>query len=430
MAEQGATRPEIVAVYAAGLVQGVALVTFPAASSILTSPDYYGLTSTAYGGLFLPQAVAAISAALAGAGLTRRYGVKRMFLAGLVADVASMSLLVASQFFIGQGAVPYAMLLLATTSLGIGFGLVVPALNTLASAFFAAAADRAVLYLNALLGLGTALAPVLVAIFVGLGVWWGLPAVVALLLVGLIAVSLPLPLRAGAGPSPAASPQASPRDAAGGGRQPLPAQFWLFAAFALLYGIVETMNGNWATLFMTRDVGASATTASIALTAFWAMVTVGRVAFAAIERQFPETNTYRLLPFVAAVALVVTAGLPSGADAAGIAAFGLAGLGCSALLPLTISFGQRGLAALGATVAAALIAFYQIGYGLSAFGVGPLVDSAGIGLPAIYRATAIVAVVLGVLSFVVVRSGRPVAAAQPSHRSGHEAADEEGTHGA
>jgi fucose permease len=424
MADEAATRPEIVAVYAAGLVQGVALVTFPAASSILTSPDYYGLTSTAYGGLFLPQAVAAISGALAGAGLTRRYGVKRIFLAGLVADVASMSLLVLSQLFIGEGPLPYAMLLLATTCLGIGFGLVVPAINTLASAFFAAAADRAVLYLNALLGLGTALAPVLVAIFVGLGVWWGLPAVVAVLLVALIGASLGLPLRAGVAPG------ASPGDATAGRRQPLPTRFWLFAAFALLYGVVETMNGNWATLFMTRDVGAPTTTASIALTAFWGMVTVGRVAFAAIERRFPETSTYRLLPFVAAVALVVIAGLPSGSDAAGIAAFGLAGLGCSALLPLTISFGQRGLAAMGASVAAVLIAFYQIGYGLSAFGVGPLIDSAGIGLPAIYRATAIVAVVLGVLSFVVVRSGRPVAAAQLSHRSGHEAADEEGTHGA
>jgi MFS family permease len=329
MADQAATRPEIVAVYAAGLVQGVALVTFPGRQ---LDPDEPGLLRPDEHGLRRAVPAPGRGSDLRGArgaGLTRRYGVKRMFLAGLVADVASMSLLVASQFFIGQGAVPYAMLLLATTSLGIGFGLVVPALNTLASAFFAAAADRAVLYLNALLGSARRWPRCSSRSSSGWASGGGCRPVVALLLVGLIAVSLPLPLRAGAGPSPAASPRASPRDAAGGGRQPLPAQFWLFAAFALLYGIVETMNGNWATLFMTADVGASATTASIALTAFWAMVTVGRVAFAAIERQFPETNTYRLLPFVAAVALVVTAGLPSGADAAGIAAFGLAGLGCS-----------------------------------------------------------------------------------------------------
>jgi hypothetical protein len=33
-----ATKAEINTVYAAGLVQGIALVTFPAASTILTSP--------------------------------------------------------------------------------------------------------------------------------------------------------------------------------------------------------------------------------------------------------------------------------------------------------------------------------------------------------------------------------------------------------
>ncbi len=57
-----ADRNEIVAVYAAASVQGVALVTFPAAGTIFTSPSYYGLSSTAYGAMFLPQAVTAIGA--------------------------------------------------------------------------------------------------------------------------------------------------------------------------------------------------------------------------------------------------------------------------------------------------------------------------------------------------------------------------------
>ena len=72
-----ADRREVGAVYGAGLVQGIALVTFPAASSILTSPSYYDLTSSAYGSLFLPQAIAAIASALAGARLTVRLGLKR-----------------------------------------------------------------------------------------------------------------------------------------------------------------------------------------------------------------------------------------------------------------------------------------------------------------------------------------------------------------
>jgi hypothetical protein len=95
--------------------------------------------------------------------------------------------------------------------------------------------------------------------------------------------------------------------------------------------------------------------------------------------------------------------LPSGAPAAGVLAFGLAGLGCSALLPLTISFGQRELAAL----AGLLIAFYQMGYGLAAFGIGPLEEHAGFSLTAIFGAVAIVALAMGLLAFVVVRGSSP-----------------------
>jgi fucose permease len=388
-------RAEVGVVYGAGLVQGVALVAFPASSTILTSPDYYDLSSTAYGALFLPQAVAAILGALSGAGLMRRVGIKRTFLAGLVGDVVAVSLLVASQFFIGQGAIAYVMLLLATTSLGIGFGLTVPAINTFAAAFAPAAADRAVLYLNALLGLGTALAPVLAAVFVGIGFWWGLPLVTAVAIAGVIAFSLSLPLEVAGGSSAADT------------RAGLPSRFWVFAAFALLYGVVETTNGNWATLYMTNDLGATATLASLALTTFWAMVTVGRILFAAIERRFPETRTYRLLPFVAAAALALIAALPSGDATAGVLAFGLAGIGCSALLPLTISFGQAELLAIGASVAGMLIAFYQMGYGLAAFGVGPLQDVVGLSLSTIYLAAAVVAIGMGILSFTVVRGPRP-----------------------
>jgi fucose permease len=402
-----AGRSEIGAVYAAGLVQGVALVTFPAASSILTSSEYYGLTSTAYGSLFLPQAVLAIVASLLGANLTRRLGIKRIFIVGLIADFAAMALLFLSQFAIDSATLAYAMLLLATSSLGIGFGLTVPSINRYAAAFFPERVERAVLYLNALLGLGTALAPVFVAIFVGLGFWWGLPVLVAILLAGLALVSLPLPLTIEtAERDPAAGSETA------GGVQPrlvLPPRFWTFAAFALLYGIVETMNGNWATLFMTSDLGASVTLASLALTAFWAMVTIGRVLFAAIERRLPETDTFRILPFVAAAAFLLTAALPTGDARFGVVAFGVAGLGCSALLPLTLGFGQQELTTIAAFAAGGLIAAYQIGYGLAAFGVGPLQD-AGIELATIYRATAIVAVAMGLLSFVVIRGRRRVLA--------------------
>jgi hypothetical protein len=262
-----------------------------------------------------------------------------------------------------------------------------------------------VLVLNALLGLGTALAPIFVAIFVGLGAWVGLPILAAGLLVALLAVSMRLPLRAGA------ADQGAERRRAG-----IPPMFWVFAAFAVLYGFCETMNGNWSQLDLTA-LGVTTTAASLTLTVFWAMVTAGRVAFAAIQRWVPSRLAYHGLPFVLAGAFVFIALLPRGAAGSGVIAFGLAGLGCSALLPLTISFGQERLVSMSASAAGGVIACYQFGYGIAAFGVGPL-RSAGFTLPEIYGASAVVAVLLGALSLVIAR-GRPSPAALHPRPASH-----------
>jgi Major Facilitator Superfamily len=203
-----ASRTESRTVNLAGLVQGIVLVTFPAASTIFTSPTYYGLSITQYGDMFLPQVVLAIVAALAGAALARRIGLKRVYLLGLSASLIAMGLLIGSALVKSDQAVAFPLLLIATAFVGTGFGLTVPALNTYTAAFHPQAVDSAVLVLNALLGLGTVLAPVFVAIFVGLGFWWGLPVTSAVLLVALLIVSMRLPLTVGSQPPVGGRPSA------------------------------------------------------------------------------------------------------------------------------------------------------------------------------------------------------------------------------
>jgi fucose permease len=385
-----ATRSEIGAVYAGAVVQGIVLVTFPAVSSIFTSADHYHLSNTEYGGMFVPQAITAILASLLGAGLTRKIGGKNVLLLGLAADFISMALLFCSQFAIGTPSA-YFGLLAATACLGVGFGFVVPSLNTFTAAFFPQKVDQSILTLNALLGLGTALAPIFATIFVGLGFWWGLPLLMGLLTALLILFALRLPLRDEAAP------------AASTAKVKMPARFGLYAAFALIYGVCETMNGNWSTVYMANSLAASITLSSIALTVFWATVTGGRVLFAAIEHWVSERVVFRALPALLALAFVGIACVPSSQPVLAIFAFGLAGLGCSALLPLVISFGQGELVSMRASVAGALIGFYQMGYGIAAFGVGPLQASAGLGLNGIYRASAGVALALTVIAFLMIR---------------------------
>jgi hypothetical protein len=386
-------RKEIVSVYAAAVIQGVALVTFPAASVVFTSAADYGLTNQQYGGIFVPQAIMAIVSSLLGAGLSRRFGAKHVYLLGLHANLLAMALLVCSRFVMHEEAFAYVVLLAATTSLGAGFGFTVPALNTFAAAFFPYKVEKAVLGLNALLGLGTALAPVFVLLFVGIGMWWGMPISVALASLLLVLFSAGLPFQT-AQPDEARGPP---------GRPKVPARFWLFAAFALLYGICETMNGNWASLYMIKQLKAGAALASLALTVFWAAVTAGRVLFATFDNWLPASATFRILPVIVTCTFVATAYLQSAHPLLGIAAFAAAGLGCSALLPLVISLGQEELTSVAASVAGGLICAYQVGYGIAAFGVGPLQSRADLSLETIYGATAAVALAMTMLSFALVR---------------------------
>ncbi|GAC1562387.1 MAG: hypothetical protein NVS2B7_36470 [Herpetosiphon sp.] len=391
-----ARRTQIGLVYLAGLIQGVALVTFPAASSIFTSPQGYGLSSTRYGAMFLPQVVLAILASSLAPMLARRWTLKRVFLLGLGSDLTSMTLLALSSFILSSSNLVYGMLLLATAALGLGFGATVMVLNTFAEEFFPERVDTAVLALNALLGTGTALAPLFVAVFVGLGAWWLLPVLVGVALLVLLLFGANVPLQT-------ATDRRAPGSAKSGAGflRGLPRRFWLYAALVLLYGIAETLNGNWSALYLTQQRGVSTQWASFALTAFWAMVTIGRVFTAVVSSKVPTRWTYLGLPVLLVMAFLAVSQVST--DIGGILAFGFSGLACSAFLPLSISFGGKEFSRLTSVVSGELIAFYQVGYGIAAFGVGPLQGLASIPLSTIYAGASLVAGTMIVLAFLVIR---------------------------
>lgn len=381
-----ASRFEIGVLYLAAVVQGLALVTFPAASAIFTSPSGFGLSSTQYGAMFVPQVVLAILASAFGSRFARRLGLRGVLLLGLCGDLAAMALLAASQLSIGSP-VAFVLLCIATGALGLGFGATVMSLNTLVEGFFPDSADGAVLLLNALLGVGTALAPLLVALFTGLGVWWGLPLLMVLLVAMLLFATLRAALRL-------------PYKSAGtGGR--LAGRFRLYAAAVLLYGVVETLSGNWGTLYLSAQRGLDARVASFALTAFWMAVTLGRVIIALLERFVPARRIYLALPVLLAVAFQVVARADGAAS--GIVGFAVVGFACSAFLPLSISFAGAEMPSQAATMSGALIAFYQMGYGVAAFGVGPLRPIAGLDYSSLFSVGSLVALALAVAAVQLIR---------------------------
>ena len=218
------------------------------------------------------------------------------------------------------------------------------------------------------------------------------------LLVGLAAVDVDLVAALLCGTLLA--PLQLPYNAAGGGS--LPKRFWFYAVAVFLYGIVETLCGNWATLYLSGQRHVSGQDAAYALTGFWVMVTVGRVVIAFIDRFIATRWIYVTLPVLLAIAFQIVAAAHDATT--GIAAFAVAGLACSAFLPFSISFAGTEFPHQAATMSGLLLAVYQVGYGVAAFGVGPIREHAGISYSTVFALGSIVALTLAFAALLLIRA--------------------------
>ncbi|MBS0628268.1 MAG: MFS transporter [Verrucomicrobia bacterium] len=381
---------EIMAAYGAAILQGIALVAFPAAGTIFTNPHDFHFSSVEYGSLFIPQTIFAVVFSALSTKFSKKFGSKTTFLTGLLANLLSMSLLAFSAYLMHESSYVHSLLMIATSFLGLGFGLTVPTINTICALLRPEKIDFVILVLNALLGIGTALAPILIAIFVGLGFWFGLPLFVAFFLCVLVFFSLPLSL-----PQENLSKEISKHSLMKSSR------FWIFASFALLYGMVETLNSAWLAIYIKKYQEANISLQSLTLTTFWSMVTLGRIFFAWSGRYIKKELIYQILPLVIVSSFILITEIKPGHPYASLFIFALAGLGCSALLPLTISLGSTQLHT--ASASGSLVSFYLLGYGISAFGVGPLQDFAKLHLQTIYGYGTFVAALLIFLSLILCR---------------------------
>jgi MFS family permease len=387
-------RREVLTVYAIGLFQGLSLVAFPAAATILTSETGYDLSKSQYGLMFVPQVAMAISSSLALPSLAGRFSLKRVLLAGMAADTLAMGLLAGSDPLQGD-AIAYPMLLVATAALGLGFGLTLGSISTYAGAFMPDRRDVALTALNVLLGLGTALSPLLIALFTNVGQWWYLPLLAAAGLLVLIGLTLAQPMDI---PAPDSGGVARPDV----GRPRIPRLFWVFAAALLIYGIGETMLGNWGTTLLVSK-GVSPTSANGGLAVFWAAVTLGRLVIALVSTRVRSTHIYVVLPWAIAAALLV---FPTASNAeAGITLFAFGGLACSGFFPMSVGYGEATFPSIVELAAGWLIAAYQLGYGLAAFGAGALQHL--VSLSTVFRIAAGAAAGMGLLALVVASRQHP-----------------------
>jgi MFS family permease len=344
----------------------------------------------------------AIAGSLALPGLAGRFPLKRVLLTGLVADAIAMGLL-AGSVPLQSHSIAFPMLLLATAALGLGFGLTLGSISTYAGAFMPDRREVALTALNVLLGLGTALSPFLIALFTDIGEWWYLPLVAAAGLVVLIGLTLAQPMELPELP-PTSAPSTEKQ------RPGIPTLFWVFAGALVIYGIGETMFGNWGTTLLVSK-GVAAGSANNGLAVFWAAVTLGRLVIAMVSNRVRSTSIYVVLPWAMAAALLV---FPTASSAgAGILLFAFGGLACSGFFPMTVGYGEATFPSIVELAAGWLIAAYQLGYGLAAFGAGALQHV--VSLAAVFRIAAAAAVVMGLIAAAVAhRQPRPALVPAPA----------------
>jgi len=345
--------------YSVAILQGMAFVIFPSASIILTSPMYHHLTPNEYGSLFIPMIISAIVVSGAGGSFAKRHGIRKLFLPGIICNILSMTALAGTEGTLEWHYTSYLILLSGTLMLGAGFGACITSLNALIINLFPKKSATALTALHAVLGIGTAIGPTAIQTFNEIEKWWLAPFAIA---VGLACLFFLILLFSDLGTASDDNVEEKQKV------HQRPKLLWLFLAITFCYGICETIIGVWSPIYLNQVKGVSEMMAIEGLSRFWLMVTVGRIFTSVMTNWISFRCFYFVLPLLVIGAFL---GIPEiTSPESNLQMMAIAGLACSALLPLSISFAEQSFPNYKEVVSGSLISSYMTGYGIAAYGTG------------------------------------------------------------
>ncbi len=345
-------------IYLSAFLTGVVFVTPPAASALLTNPLMQGLSAEQYGSLFIPMIIGAMVSALVGGRLAQEKGLNLVYLFGLVCLSIGMGLFSSSALTLKSRTLDYTTLMIAMGFVGLGFGATITTLNAWVLYYFPEKFATAIVFLHGMLGLGTAAAPLLLSYFTATGYFWVDPLLLLSILLILALIMW------------WALPQITSINNQAKGKLRLSPTLLLLLLFMLLYGMAETLIGNWGLLLSKEVKNLPAKSASIALSIFWGAVTVGRIAVSLLAWKVSARHILPILPLIMILGYLLVANL-SEIDPTYLA-FAITGLGCSACFPLAFEQAEKTFSSNASTVSGLLLATYMAGYGIAAWGGGAL----------------------------------------------------------
>jgi fucose permease len=279
--------------------------------------------------------------------------------------------------------------------LGAGNGCILTPLNVYIARYFPWRTPSAMTALYACLGLGFAVAPLLVSASFSIGFWWLHPLLTALALGGLAAaIHYVLPPN-----DPASIVLETDRP---GPKKLFNAPFKRFLGIAFLYGVCETVFGNFIVLYLQESKAMSLQMAAVGLSVFWGCLTAGRVIISRLALSYAPVPIMRVLPWVIMAAFLLIPFVKG--TFATLAVIAVGGFGCSGCFPLNVSFAERDFAKMASLVSGTLLAAYMIGFGVATYGIGVLNGSYHYSFDSIFSGSAVIALILALVVLKLISS--------------------------
>ena len=353
--------------------------------------ETFDQTDAGIGIVYLVYALAYASGSFCGGPLTERLG-RRVVLGSAVLLTAIGAA--------GLGLAPsWPAFLLAAVALGMGAGCLDGGANGLVLDVYREGRGRAMSLLHMSFSIGALAAPLLVGTLVGSGATWqavvvGSGAVIALLALAYVAVPMPSARRSAGAAD--ATVTASPGGVAH--RSLLTGPLLLLGVAIAAYVAAEIGVSNWIVAFLEP---APLTTATLALSLYWAGLTVGRLLSSVIADRFDHLRFTITCALGMSVTIAVASLVPSLPLA--IVAFFAAGVASGPVFPMIVAIGGErfpersaavggsltGMAVVGSTVYPPAMGLLSVTVGLTVamFGGAVLAVACVIALVAFGRAT-------------------------------------------
>lgn len=349
----------IIGVYGGSILIGVTLVSVPANSIFLKS--LHGFTNQEYGAVFIGQLLFSILGALLAGPAVIRVSLKSMYSISLIFLFLSQMCLMLSSFYDSETALW--LIRLSLSFFGFGFGFGGGPINGLIPLMFPKSVHSALTALHMAGGIGLLSTPLYFQFITHYFDWW----IGSAILGSAIAIILLIVIFSLKKDQPQIDKTNEER------RLPLRVgYFWLMIFIAFLYAVIESMFSTWAIIFVKEVKGFSSVTATVALSTFYAGLTLGRLLVSLIVSKVEPLLIWITLPFMLVFALWWLPHIDSVQQS--FFAFGFAGFSCSAFVPLMISISSIPYPHAMSWIGSMLTASIMCGVGIGAFVIGKLVS--------------------------------------------------------